>query len=520
MRIGVAVSGGGHRATAWAFGALAALVATKASADVVSVSSVSGGSIANGAVAKAGDFRRHDDPAAFASAIGPTLRMAATEGLFFPGRATRRYLILTLGLTALTALGAVGLLAALAAAGRDSSLAGYAVFGALTGGAVGSWVARTVRVALPPLVVAGVALGALTTWAAAALTGGLHGAALWAALACLALAWLGMAWAVIFLLHRRGKAVEKALGDGLFAHPTERRPLALADVVSPVNHVICATDLESGNQFYMAPRFLYGYSEGISTTGPSRVTLAAAVQASAALPLAFPPSVIRTGPFVRDPSITDPPTPPDRVVLSDGGVYDNMADQWESGFTTRLTVCPPLREIQAAADVLVVANASGAWDWKPFKARGRIHRELLGLARDQGIQYDVSTASRRSHLITRFTGRDRGGKKGLSGVIVMIDRVPMTLAAPFTRGGDDIARRAVEAVAFIEAQHSEAEWEAISKRNAGVATTLGPIGKETVLDLMEQSYVATMVGLYVLHGIGALKPFPRRTYGAVIEEGG
>lgn len=520
MRIGVAVSGGGHRATAWALGSLAALVEIRANADVVSLSSVSGGSIANAAVASAGDFRRYVDSAAFAADIGPTLRLAGREGLFFPGRATRNYVTATLAAAGLTVLVGLGLLAALIAAGRESALIGYGITGALAGAIMGRALAGVVRQRVALVALIGAVLGALVSGSGAALTGGLHGLALGATLAGLGLGWLGLAWVAVVLFSGRGKAVERALAAGLLAHPQGGRALKLADIRSPVNHVLCATDLESGDHFYMAPRFLYGFREGISSTGPSRVTLAAAVQASAALPGAFPPAVISTGAFTRDSSITVPAASPDRVVLSDGGVYDNMADQWESGLATRLTVCEPLRSLQEAAEILIVANASAAWEWRPFDARGRIGRELLGLARDQGVQYDVSTARRRNQLLERFESHRVDGGPGLVGVIVMIDRLPMRLAAPFTAGDDDIASRAREAVTYIDACHNSGEWQAMADGNARVPTTLGPIGEQSVLDLMEQSYTSTMVGLYVLHGIGALKPFPRACYEAVMKEAG
>jgi hypothetical protein len=515
MRVGVAVSGGGHRATAWALGALAALVESDTNADVVDIASVSGGSIANGAVAMAGDFRAHEDSASFAAAVAPTLRVTATEGLFFPGAATRSYVVSTLAVAGLTAVGGIGLLAALVAAGREQALWGYAAFGFVAGAAIGWVLGGLMR--LPRLLVVAVAagLGALAAWGGAALTGGLHGGGLWATIAALGVAWVAMWWVTIELLSRRGRAVERALGDGLFADPATGRPMRLADLDPSVNHVMCATDLESGDQFYMAPRFLYGYREGITTDGPGRVSLAAAVQASAALPGAFPPSTVVTGPFVRNPSVDVPPTAPERVVLVDGGVYDNMADQWESGLAGRLEVCEPLRVIQEPADVLVVANASAAWEWKPFAATGRVGRELLGLSRDQGIQYDVSTSRRRNQLLDRFQRSRRDGV-GLRGVIVMIDRLPMSLAQPFSNGTDPVAERAREAVALIDQWHSASEWEAMAIRNSAVPTTLGPIGVDTTLDLMEHAYTSTMVGLYVLHGMGRLEPFPRAAYAAAI----
>jgi predicted acylesterase/phospholipase RssA len=516
MRVGIAISGGGHRATAWAIGTLAALVETGTNQEVVSVASVSGGSIANGAVARAGDLKLHTDGRAFAAAMGPTLRVVATDGLFFPGRATRGYVASTLGLVGIFAIAGVGLLAALVAAGREPRLIWYAALGLVVGAAIGWVLGGWMHVPRPLVVVVGAALGTIVAWGGAALTGGLHGSGLWVTLAMLGLAWLVLGWLALELLARRGQAVERALAHGLLAHPTERRPMMLAEVESTVNHVFCATDLESGDHFYMAPRFLYGFREGISTTGPTSVSLAAAAQASAALPGAFPPAVIATGPFVRDPSIDVPPTPPERVVLSDGGVYDNMADQWESGLPRRLTICAPLQEVQEPAQVLVVSNASATWEWMPFVANGRIAHELVGLLRDQGVQYDVSTARRRNQLLERFQRNRRAGT-GPVGVIVMIDRLPMSLAQPFTAGSDEIAARAVEAVRFLDTCHTPDEWEAMAERNAHVATTLGPIGVDTTLDLMEHAFTSTVVGLYVLHGMGSLVEFPRAVYAAELE---
>lgn len=515
MRIGVAVSGGGHRATAWALGCIAALVETGSNVDVVSVASVSGGSIANGAVAAAGDLRAHTGGGTFAAAIGPTLRVVATDGLFFPGRSTRRYVAATLGFVGLTIVGGVAVAAALVAAGRDHALLPYAVLGAVAGLAIG-W-ALGGMIGRPRLLTAAVAgaLGAAAGWGGAALATGIHGSGLWVGLAVLVVAWIAMWRVAVVLLSRRGRAVERALGAGLFADPVTGRALRLADVDSQVNHVMCATDLESGDQFYMAPRFLYGYREGITTDGPQRVTLAAAVQASAALPGAFPPAVVTTGPFVRNPSVEVPEHAPERVVLVDGGVYDNMADQWEGGLAERQRGCAPLRDVQEPAQVLVVANASEAWEWRPFTATGHVGLELSGLQRDQGIQYDVSTARRRNQLLERFRAARRRGEGG--GVIVMIDRVPLSLAEPFAEGSDDVAERAREAVARLRHWHTDAEWEAMAARNAGVATTLGPIGVDPTLDLMEHAYTSTVVGLYVLHGVGALKEFPRATYASTME---
>ncbi|MFD0345964.1 hypothetical protein ACFQ0M_07520 [Kitasatospora aburaviensis] len=84
-RIGVAISGGGYRATMWGIGALLYLADTGRHKDVVAISSVSGGSVANGVVAHETDYRQ-DPGADFAERVRPLIRHCARTGLFFWGR--------------------------------------------------------------------------------------------------------------------------------------------------------------------------------------------------------------------------------------------------------------------------------------------------------------------------------------------------------------------------------------------------------------------------------------------------
>jgi hypothetical protein len=55
--IGVALSGGGHRATLFTLGALMYLVDSGRARDTASIASVSGGSLTNGFLAQTLDFR-------------------------------------------------------------------------------------------------------------------------------------------------------------------------------------------------------------------------------------------------------------------------------------------------------------------------------------------------------------------------------------------------------------------------------------------------------------------------------
>src|SRR5690348_14697371 len=57
-RVGVALSGGGHRASVWAAGLLLYLADAGRNGDVGVIASVSGGSITNGVVAQEMDYRQ------------------------------------------------------------------------------------------------------------------------------------------------------------------------------------------------------------------------------------------------------------------------------------------------------------------------------------------------------------------------------------------------------------------------------------------------------------------------------
>src|SRR6478736_1183182 len=103
-RVGVALSGGGHRASVWAAGLLFYLADAGRNGDVGVIASVSGGSIANGVVAQQMDYReaRADE---VRDGLGPLLHHIAYTGLFFWGPSTDLYVITVLGILGLGLLG-------------------------------------------------------------------------------------------------------------------------------------------------------------------------------------------------------------------------------------------------------------------------------------------------------------------------------------------------------------------------------------------------------------------------------
>lgn len=442
-RIGVALSGGGHRATVWAFGALLYLTDAEKHGDVSAISSVSGGSIANGVIAQRVDYTKADG-AALRAAISPALANIANEGLFAFGPATNGYLY---GLFVLIGLAVAALLATFF---------------------TGIWANG-----LPVLV------------------------ALAATVVLLAV--------TVIVFARRSVVAERGLTKVHFT--TDGRPTALREVARPVTHLFCATELQAGNHLYFSPGFVYSYRIGIGV--PGDLSLSTAVQCSACLPGAFAPRRLPTAPhmFERVPDVDEPPKVPEHMLLNDGGVYDNMGDEWFAGYSGRTrgfeqlkTMCPPV-------DQVVIVNGSGGWGWQQSKARSRLKLELAGVLGSKDVLYNSSTRIRRRGLIDTFRLHERT-HEGYVGSLVHIPQTPYEVAEGFEKGDDDKGARARDVIAKLgDNPESRKMWKETAAANSGVATTLGKLGPDVTARLLHHAYVLAMCNLHVVLGYPLL-PVP------------
>jgi Patatin-like phospholipase len=457
--VSVALSGGGHRATVFGLGALLALTDAGLNQRCASISSVSGGSIANGIVLAGPDFAM-TDTSAFESHIQPALRSIASRGFLLKGApATRGYI---------------------------RALIGAGVLGGLL------------------LVVACVLLVA-RAWGAASI-------ALVAGVMVLAIGWK--------LLRERSLRTEAALDAELLGG----QRLTLAQVkakASTVHHVICTTELQTGEPFYFTNRVVYGYKFGGSTSAVD-VPLAFAVQASACVPGAFGPRRMSLGslgvhaPINRDGSTAGDV---DHIVVNDGGVYDNMADQWEYRFAKRANEWSELDVVQPQrARMLIVVNGSAGWNnAKPIGRRG-FTQELASILRAKDVQYDVSTAHRRQALYATFRqADDPNSSTTLDGLFVQIADSPYRLARILgtvaTGRNEPINQRADEASEFLNGQgYTESWWDQTARTTSGIGTVLSALGVPDAGALLEHGYVLTMVNAYILDGLGELRPIDRQRF--------
>ena len=453
--LGVAVSGGGHRATVFGLGALLALSDHRLNKRVASISSVSGGSVANGIVLMDIDFGTATG-AEFETHIAPRLAAIAKRGVLLEGAPATAWYIRSL------------------------------IWSGVVLGA--SLIALIVSAFIRLRVLAIVSL-------AVAVVAGL------------------VAWV---LFRRRSEHTQAAIDKELlgdknvtFGQLGERS----------VHHVICTTELQSGESFYWSPRMAYGYRFGHGD--PANTPVSLAVQASACVPGAFNPRVVNLGPLHMSKDSGVP-----HVVLNDGGTYDNMADQWEYGFANRLTRWPELGGLQSKVSRLLVVNASKGWEKIDPVKSGGLSVEKAGLMRSQGVQYDVSTAHRRQAIYREFVEAERSGQ-GITGAFAQIGRSPYEIVDFFENPENDDGSalfaqrkdRAGNADKYLgEMGYKRDWWQTTTNANAGVATTLARLngkkagGRNVTAELLEHGYVLTVINLHVLHDLVPLAPIERERF--------
>ena len=438
-RIGVALSGGGHRATIWGIGVLLYLSDAGRQDDVGVIASVSGGSIANGVVAHEMDYAQASAEEVRAR-LRPLLRHVAYTGLFFWGPSTNAYVI--------TLLSVLGL--------------GFLAF---TAGLIMAFI------------------GGATIW---------PGVVLIASLAALA--------AGVALFARRSAVVDAALARTHFSR--DGRATKLMEVARSLDHVMCATELQSGEHFYFAPTFLYSYRFGHGR--PAGLRLSTAVQASACLPGAFAARRLATAPheFQRSPSVTEPPMVSDQMLLTDGGVYDNMADQWLDGLASRMSENPRLQVMAPALDEMIVVNSSAGPHWAPVPGSWlAIRNELNTLARVKDVQYAVSTSTRRHQLVTDWNAAAELGH-GARGALVHIAQSPFEVPDAFAKAAgtpQERSARAQEALGWLgDTEDNRRVWAEVTRQNRAVPTVLRKLGPGPTARLLWHAYVLAACNLHVI----------------------
>lgn len=437
-RLHVALSGGGHRATLYALGALQYLVDAGLARDVVAVASVSGGSIANGRAAQEVDLRTATAADFRARVTLPLATRIAHGGTLFATPRTWVFLVTEV------LLGLVLLVCCLPCTLPLDS----------------AWRVGVFFAAFVPFV---------------------------------------------WLLPRRGALHDHALSR-FWLHDAQDRPTLLRDTHGAVDHVFCATDLEGQHHVYFAQRFVWSHDHGRGV--PGTVRLSTVVQASAAFPGGFPPRVLPKSTFAfRAPARAEATAGrTKRLVLADGGVYDNMGEQWAGGYAARMraedalpTPDPARRATRPdrSPERVLVVNASARPAWRPFSSGWKpLWSEVASLMRVVDVMFGQTTSKRRQSLRTDF---DDG--RGFDGAFVSIDRSPAFLARRSLRRHDGSEARAREVLARLGLPADgtgDDRWAAEAEQNQAVGTTLSTFPPETVERLLRHGYLGAMCNGHVL----------------------
>jgi predicted acylesterase/phospholipase RssA len=428
--------------------------------ELSSISSVSGGSMANGWLAQWGDVTAIRDGAEFDRAVAPFVRLLSLRGSLFASRFTYAYM-------AVLALSGVSVLAI-------------------------PWFLPIPGVLQFLVLLAGL------------------------------LAWAGV------VASRRSWVAARAFRTLLYS--SEGRPTLLRDVNGTLDHVFCATDLQSSEHVYFSRSFVYGYRYGLGE--PGNLPLHDTVQASACLPGAFPPRWLAVDrhrfayptdtlrPDEACPPPEDrPPKRPRYMVLTDGGVYDNMADQWALGFDGRRTCWPSIDEAHAEPADLVVVNSSAGLGWSRF-GRSNVPGlgELFSLLRVKDVLYDQTTATRRRLLRDRSVQAMRsGGKAAMRIGLVNIAQSPFDVPKAFAGFAGEAGDRA--RAVLDKLGDTEAAWETDSRANATrVSTSLSRMGADVTARLLHHGYVLAMGNLHAILGYPLLDVPPRERFSRLASE--
>ncbi|HEV2887772.1 MAG TPA: patatin-like phospholipase family protein [Jatrophihabitans sp.] len=306
------------------------------------------------------------------------------------------------------------------------------------------------------------------------------------------------------LTQARSVVADRIFRRLLFQTP-DGKAIRLKDMYASVTHVMCATEVQSKVHAYLARAFAYSYEFGTST-GAGDLQLSTAVQASACFPGGFPARSLSAGKLGFTAAGRD------RLWLVDGGVYDNMGDQWAQRFVSRMASTPELAAVAGPPpDNLLVVNASARSGWSAAAALMRVPLlgELLTLLREKDILYQVGTTNRRSGLIRQFdtvrlgqalpAGQQRDAllaTAGLNGALTHIASTPRwTSTAKMPSPAEQVA--CAEVAAKLASFEDQSWIDQAHDLSAKVPTTLAKVGRENAAALLWHGYVLTMANLHV-----------------------
>ena len=492
---GVALSGGGHRATLLGLGALLYLADAGKGGDVRTIASVSAGSITNAYLASL-----KESPLVAGETFAPHVAHLAHK---IAG--DRRWWVWSWVLVALIALWFVAIL----------------VRAPLTD----DWL---VRLAMPLAALVAVALFA--GWRSGGSLWASRGTWLWLVLVAASLvpgvylwrtaegAWsrVGAVLVGVFVtgvaVFLRGHALRWSLSRTIAPLGSRRTNRARLEDMNPqIEHVICATELHAGTHAYFGRDFIYAREFGFGE--PAGLPISTALHASASFPLVFPVCLLRAIPHgFRFPDVERKRRKV--MVLSDGGIFDNMADAWQLESPDRVRRLAHRNRVQRDSNVnafidrlkagpttLIVVDAGPPPGSKSIAAAlipGIT--ELFGVARAAAVSHSSALLTRSRDLYARFEAQNPQGAV-IASAMSPLDVIKAVLDPERVEPAPaDAIRRAKRAHAYLSTQYPREQFAEFPALSMAGGTYLTPVGVERTAHILLHGYVQAMITLHISLG--------------------
>lgn len=207
----------------------------------------------------------------------------------------------------------------------------------------------------------------------------------------------------------------------LFGHAT-MKGLPPAGAGTP-KFIFYATNLQTGRSFRFRQDMVADYMLGVSRA--TDAPLAVAVAASSAFPPIFSPIVLKTDPAAWSEGSDLPHLEAlrKRIVLADGGIYDNMG----------------LESLVDNVDIVLVSDAGA-----PFEVEEKPHEDhLRQLGRVRDILIDQTRALRKRWLMAELDAeRKRGAYWGIGTRMAAYGTIPrMTADSPISDALEQVPTR-------------------------------------------------------------------------------
>lgn len=268
---------------------------------------------------------------------------------------------------------------------------------------------------------------------------------------------------------------------------------------SSVWHILCATELTSGRPIFFSRNWIYSPAYG---RGPASMYVTEAVYSSAAFPGGFPPHIMKIDRMRW--SGGDVGSRPERLILVDGGVYNNLGTDWHrtiedasrtfSGIDRHMKV-PPEIDLQVVVNASAPAKLASLPIWWP-------QRSVVNFLRTMTIMYENT-------LRPRLEALSEQAKRDQKTIVLDIGTSPLQLARTIKETTcDELAKeRSSRLIDGLRVSRQEF-WQDFVDRTSLIKTTLAAIGYEQAASLIRHGYLSATVAFNAQFGARDLNQMP------------